>query len=214
MRLLSLPCLALLLAGVLTAADSQPAPVAKKNPRASVAAQLPTAVEGLSDEAYAQVKRALLATFNDEAVVDARKRLSELKERARFVKGRNESEDLRMDYEKARDTMIRSTVDAVARFDATIPKDDVVKAFVAIEELIKKRGQEANRLAQEKAAAAERDAAKQPKDEASPGPTRPPRQRKPSRRPRPNCSPTSRASRPRKCASSARPRSRPSATRR
>lgn len=168
MRLLSLPCLALLLAGVLTAADSQPMPVAKKNPRATVAAQLPTAVEGLSDEAYAQVKRALLATFNDEAVVAARKRLSELKERARFVKGRNESEDLRMDYEKARDTMIRSTVDAVARFDATIPKDDVVKAFVAIEELIKKRGQEANRLAQEKAAAAERDAAKQPKDEASP----------------------------------------------
>ncbi|MFM8549218.1 MAG: hypothetical protein ACKOBS_00855 [Verrucomicrobiota bacterium] len=170
MRLLPLSCLILSLAGVLNAADSPPRAVAKKNARAAGAAQLPVAVEGLSDEAYAQVKRGLVATFDDEAIVAARKRLSDLMERARFVKGRNESEDLRMDFDKARDTMVKATIEAIARFDAGIPKDDVVKALVAIEELIKKRGQEANRMAQEKAAATERAAVKQPKDDAMPAP--------------------------------------------
>jgi hypothetical protein len=110
-----------------------------------------------------------MATYADPALVAARKRLADLKERTRFVKGRNEAEDLRVEFETARDVMVKATIEAVQKLDPTIEKDPLVLTLNAIEELVKKRGQEAARAAQEKASADERAAAaKMPKEEAKP----------------------------------------------
>jgi hypothetical protein len=166
MRLLSLLTLALL-APCLQAADEPAAKPAKKAARAGT--QFPESVSGVSEEQYAKIRRALMATYGDEAVAAARKRLADLKERGRFVKGRNEAEDLRLEFETARDAMVKATLEAAQKFDASIEKDPLVLTLNAIEELVKKRGQEAARAAQEKASAAERAAAaNKPKDEAKP----------------------------------------------
>jgi hypothetical protein len=110
-----------------------------------------------------------MATYADPAIAAARKRLADLKERGRFVKGRNEAEDLRLEFEAARDAMVKATLEAVQKLDPTIEKDPLVLTLNAIEELMKKRGQEAARAAQEKASAEERTAAaNKPKDEAKP----------------------------------------------
>ena len=85
------------------------------------------------------------------------------------MKGRNEAEDLRLEFEAARDAMVKATLEAVQKFDPSIEKDPLVLTLNAIEELVKKRGQEAARAAQEKASAEERAAAaKMPKEEAKP----------------------------------------------
>jgi hypothetical protein len=110
-----------------------------------------------------------MATYGDEAVAAARKRLADLKERGRFVKGRNEAEDLRLEFETARDAMVKATLEAAQKFDPSIEKDPLVLTLNAIEELVKKRGQEAAKAAQEKASAEERAAAaKMPKEETKP----------------------------------------------
>jgi len=166
MRLL--PLLALtFLALPLLAADEPAAKPAKKAPRAGT--MLPESVEGVSDEQLAKIRRALMATYGDEAIVAARKRLADLKERTRFVKGRNEAEDLRLEFETARDAMVKATIAAVQKADPSVEKDALVLTLNAVEELLKKRGQEAAKAAQEKAAAEERAAtANKPKDEAKP----------------------------------------------
>ena len=166
MRLLPLLALALL-ALPLPAADEPTAKPAKKAPRAGTA--LPESVAGVTEEQLAKIRRALMATYGDEAIGAARKRLADLKERTRFVKGRNEAEDLRLEFETARETMVKATIAAVQKVDPTVEKDALVLTLNAIEELIKKRGQEAARTAQEKASAEERAAAaNKPKDEAKP----------------------------------------------
>lgn len=166
MRLLSLLALALI-ALPLPAADEPAAKPAKKAPRAGTA--LPESVAGVSDEQLAKIRRALMATYGDEAIAAARKRLADLKERTRFVKGRNEAEDLRLEFEAARDAMVKATLEATQKLDPSIEKDALVLTLNAIEELIKKRGQEAAKAAQEKATAEERAAAaNKPKDEAKP----------------------------------------------
>jgi hypothetical protein len=166
MRLFSLLILALLSAFV-QAADEPVAKPAKKSVRANAA--LPESVPGVSDEQYAKIRRALMATYGDEAVAVARKRLADLKERTRFVKGRNEAEDLRLEFETARDAMVKATLEAAQKFDPSIEKDPLVLTLNAIEELMKKRSQDAAKAAQEKASAEERAAAaNKPKDEAKP----------------------------------------------
>jgi hypothetical protein len=166
MRLLSLLALTLI-ALPLSAVDEPAAKPAKKAPRAGTA--LPESVAGVSDEQLAKIRRALMATYGDEAIAAARKRLADLKERTRFVKGRNEAEDLRLEFEAARDAMVKATLEATQKLDPSIEKDALVLTLNAIEELIKKRGQEAAKAAQEKASAEERAAAaNKPKDEAKP----------------------------------------------
>jgi hypothetical protein len=161
MRLLSLLTL-VLLAPCAFAAEEAAAQPAKKAGRAG--AQFPESVPGVSDEQYAKIRRAIMATFGDEAIAAARKRLSDLKERTRFVKGRNEAEDLRVEFETARDAMAKATIEAVQKFDPSVEKDPLVLTLNAIEELVKKRGQEAAKAAQAKASEAERAAAKENKD--------------------------------------------------
>ncbi len=161
MRLLSLLTL-FLLAPCAFAAEEAAAQPAKKAGRAG--AQFPESVPGVSDEQYAKIRRAIMATFGDEAIAAARKRLSDLKERTRFVKGRNEAEDLRVEFETARDAMVKATIEAVQKFDPSVEKDPLVLTLNAIEELVKKRGQEAAKAAQAKASEAERAAAKENKD--------------------------------------------------
>jgi hypothetical protein len=166
MRLLPLLALALL-APCVQAADEPAAKPAKKAARAG--AQFPESVSGVSEEQYAKIRRAIMATYGDETIAAARKRLADLKERTRFVKGRNEAEDLRLEFETARDTMVKATIAAVQKFDPSIEKDPLVLTLNAVEELVKKRGQEAAKAAQEKASAEERAAAaKMPKEEGKP----------------------------------------------
>ena len=129
------------------------APAAKKNARQSKnPLNLPESVAGVPDEEYAKVRRALMMTFADEAIADARKRLLELKDRSRFTTGRNEAEDLRVDFEKARDAMVKATLEAVLKLDPSISKDAVVLTLNALEEATKRRGQEATQRAREKEA--------------------------------------------------------------
>jgi hypothetical protein len=161
MRLLSLLTLALL-APCVQAAEEPVAKPAKKSARAGAA--LPESVAGVSDEQLAKIRRALMATYADPAIVAARKRLADLKERGRFVRGRNEAEDLRVEFEAARDAMVKATLEAVQKLDPTIEKDPLVLTLNAVEELMKKRGQEATKAAQAKAMEAERAAAKENKD--------------------------------------------------
>jgi hypothetical protein len=161
MRLLSLLTLVLLAPCAFAAEEAVPKP-AKKSARAG--AQFPESVPGVSDEQFAKIRRALMATYGDEAIAAARKRLADLKERSRFVKGRNEAEDLRLEFEAGRDAMVKATLEAVQKFDPAIEKDPLVLTLNAVEELIKKRGQEAAKAAQAKASEAERAAAKENKD--------------------------------------------------
>ncbi len=166
MRLLPFLALAFL-APCVQAADEPAAKPAKKSARAG--AQFPESVAGVPDEQYVKIRRAIKATYGDETIAAARKRLAELKERTRFVKGRNEAEDLRLEFETARDTMVKATIAAVQKFDPSIEKDPLVLTLNAVEELVKKRGQEAAKAAQEKASAEERAAAaKMPKEEGKP----------------------------------------------
>jgi hypothetical protein len=161
MRLLSLLTLALL-APCVQAAEEPAAKPAKKAAR--VIAPFPERVADVTDEQLAKIRRALMATYADPAIVAARKRLADLKERGRFVRGRNEAEDLRVEFEAARDAMVKATLEAVQKLDPTIEKDPLVLTLNAVEELMKKRGQEATKAAQAKAMEAERAAAKENKD--------------------------------------------------
>jgi hypothetical protein len=147
--------LATLLALAGFAADAPAdAPAAKKPARqAKGQSNLPESVDGVPQEEYAKIRRALLMSYGNETISAARIRLNELKERTRFTKGRNESEDLRLDFEKARDAMVKATIDSVLKLDPTINKDSLVITLNAIEEATKKRGQEATQRAREKEAA-------------------------------------------------------------
>lgn len=168
MRLFPLLILALI-APLAQAADEPVAKPVKKAARPNPASALPESVAGVPDEQLAKIRRALMATYGDEAVAAARKRLADLKERTRFAKGRNEAEDLRLDFETARDAMVKATIEAVQKKDPSIEKDPLVLTLNAIEELVKKRGQEAAKAAQAKASEAERAAAaNKPKEEAKP----------------------------------------------
>ena len=129
------------------------APAAKKTPKAVKGANLlPESVAGVTDEEYAKIRRALMMTYGDEPIVAARKRIAELKERTRFTNGRQEAEDLRLDFEKARDDMVKATLDAVLKVDASITKDSLVLTLNAVEEATKRRGQEAMKKQREKEA--------------------------------------------------------------
>ncbi len=128
-------------------------PAAKKPARqAKSQNQLPDSVVGVPDEEYAKIRRALMMSYGNETISAARKRLAELKERTRFTTGRNEAEDLRLDFEKARDEMVKATLDSVLKIDPSINKDSVVFTLNAVEEATKKRGQEATQRAREKEA--------------------------------------------------------------
>ena len=130
------------------------APAAKKPARqAKSQNQLPDSVEGVTTEEYAKIRRALLMSYGNETISVARKRLNELKERTRFTNGRQEAEDLRLDFEKARDEMVKATLDSVLKLDPSINKDSLVLTLNAVEEATKKRGQEATQRAREKEAA-------------------------------------------------------------
>lgn len=127
------------------------APAAKKPTRqAKSQGQLPDSVDGVPEEEYAKIRRALMMSYGNETISVARKRLTELKERTRFTNGRQEAEDLRLDFEKARDEMVKATLDSVLKLDPSINKDSVVLTLNAIEEATKKRGQEATQRAREK----------------------------------------------------------------
>ena len=130
------------------------APAAKKPVRqAKGQGQLPDSVDGVPEEEYAKIRRALMLSYGNEPISAARKRLAELKERTRFTTGRQESEDLRLDFEKARDEMVKATLDSVLKLDPSINKDSLVLTLNAVEEATKKRGQEATQKAREKDAA-------------------------------------------------------------
>ena len=161
--------LATLLALAGFAADAPAdAPAAKKPARqAKGQSNLPESVDGVPAEEYAKIRRALLMSYGNETISAARIRLNELKERTRFTKGRNESEDLRLDFEKARDAMVKATIDSVLKIDPSINKDSLVITLNAIEEATKKRGQEATQRAREKEAA-EAKLAKKDAPEAKP----------------------------------------------
>lgn len=132
------------------AEETQPAP-AKKAPKASKGLNLlPDSVAGVSEEEYAKIKRALMLSYGDEHIAAARKRLAELKERTRFTTGKQEAEDLRLDFDKARDEMVKATVDAVLKLDPSIGKDSVILTLNAVEEATKKRSQEAMQKVREK----------------------------------------------------------------
>jgi len=144
------------------------APAAKKPARqAKGQSNLPESVDGVPAEEYAKIRRALLMSYGNETISAARIRLNELKERTRFTKGRQESEDLRLDFEKARDAMVKATIDSVLKLDPSINKDSLVITLNAIEEATKKRGQEATQRAREKEAA-EAKLAKKDAPEAKP----------------------------------------------
>jgi hypothetical protein len=144
------------------------APAAKKAPRSARTANLlPDSVAGVSDEEYVKIRRALMLTYGDESIAAARKRLAELKERTRFTNGRQEAEDLRLDFDKARDEIVKATIEAVQKQDATISKDSLVLTLNAVEEATKKRGQEATQKQREKEAA-EAKLAKKEAPEAKP----------------------------------------------
>ena len=150
------------------AVDEPKPAVAKKAPNSGKSANvLPDSVEGVPAEEYAKIRRALLLSYGNESISAARLRLNELKERTRFTTGRNEAEDLRVDFEKARDAMVKATMDSVLKIDATINKDSLVFTLNAIEEATKKRGQEATQRAREKEAA-EAKLAKKDAPEAKP----------------------------------------------
>ena len=136
------------------AADAPVNASAAKKParQAKGQATLPESVEGVPEEEYAKIRRALLMSYGNEPISVARNRLNELKERTRFTTGRNEAEDLRVDFEKARDAMVKATMDSVLKIDPSINKDSLVITLNAIEEATKKRGQEATQRAREKEA--------------------------------------------------------------
>jgi flagellar biosynthesis GTPase FlhF len=153
--------LASLLALAGFAADSPADTPAKKPGRQAKGANiLPETVTGVDNAELGKIRQALTATFQEEAIVAARKRLNDVRERGRFTKGRNEAEDLRLDAEKARDTLVKLTLDAALKHDPSLSKDAVVLTLNAIEETVKKRGQEAQQKAREKAAAEEKLAKK------------------------------------------------------
>jgi hypothetical protein len=137
------------------AADAPADAPAAQKPARQIKGQsnLPESVDGVPAEEYAKISRALLMSYGNETISAARIRLNELKERTRFTKGRQESEDLRLDFEKARDAMVKATIDSVLKLDPTINKDSLVITLNAIEEATKKRGQEATQRAREKEAA-------------------------------------------------------------
>jgi len=151
------------------AADAPADASAAKKPARQAKGQsnLPESVDGVPAEEYAKIRRALLMSYGNETISAARIRLNELKERTRFTKGRNESEDLRLDFEKARDAMVKATIDSVLKIDPSINKDSLVITLNAIEEATKKRGQEATQRAREKEAA-EAKLAKKDAPEAKP----------------------------------------------
>jgi hypothetical protein len=151
------------------AADAPADASAAKKPARQAKGQsnLPESVDGVPAEEYAKIRRALLMSYGNETISAARIRLNELKERTRFTKGRQESEDLRLDFEKARDAMVKATIDSVLKLDPSINKDSLVITLNAIEEATKKRGQEATQRAREKEAA-EAKLAKKDAPEAKP----------------------------------------------
>ena len=151
------------------AADAPSDAPAAQKPARQIKGQsnLPESVDGVPAEEYAKIRRALMMSYGNETISAARIRLNELKERTRFTKGRNEAEDLRLDFEKARDAMVKATMDSVLKIDATINKDSLVFTLNAIEEATKKRGQEATQRAREKEAA-EAKLAKKDAPEAKP----------------------------------------------
>ena len=163
------------------AADAPVNASAAKKParQAKGQATLPESVEGVPEEEYAKIRRALLMSYGNEPISVARNRLNELKERTRFTTGRNEAEDLRVDFEKARDAMVKATMESVLKIDPSINKDSLVITLNAIEEATKKRGQEATQRAREKEAeeakARQKDAppAKPESEAAKPEETKP-----------------------------------------
>lgn len=153
--------LASLLALTIFAADTPAEASAKKPGRQTKGPNVfPETVAGVDDAELAKIRQALMATVQDEAIVAARTRLNDVRERGRFAKGRNEAEDLRLDSEKARDALVKATMEAALRRDPSLSKDALVLTLNAIEDTMKKRGQEAQQKAREKAMAEEKLAKK------------------------------------------------------
>jgi hypothetical protein len=166
------------LAGI-AADEPKPAP-AKKAPKAGKGAEvLPDSVSGVSEEEYAKIRRALILTYGDPQITAARKRLAELKERTRFTAGKQEAEDLRLDFNKAGDEMVKAKLDAVLKLDPTISKDSLVLTLNAVDEGIKKRSQEAALKAREKEAAEAKARAKEAPETKPEAPAAKPEEAKP-----------------------------------
>jgi len=146
----------LLLAALFTlagfAVDAPPEnPAAKKPTRQARTPNLiPDEVDGVEPAELAKIRAALIATATEEQIVAARKRLAQLRERTRFISGRSEAEDLKLDMDKARDEMVKVTIEAVQKKDSAISKDALVLTLDAIEATSVKRGREAAQKAREK----------------------------------------------------------------
>jgi hypothetical protein len=130
--------------------EPKPAPAKKA---AKGGQNLPDSVTGVTDEQYAKIRRALMMTYADPQIAAARKHIAEIREHGRYTNGRNEAEDLRRDGEKARDELVKATLEATLKLDPSIDKDSLVLTLNAIEEATKKRGQEAMQKLREKEAA-------------------------------------------------------------
>lgn len=134
------------------AADGPEAkPAAPKSNRAVKGSPpLPPSIEGVSAEAYTQLRQVLPQVMQTEPVLAAQKRIAELRERTRFTAGRQEAEDQRADFEKAREALVKAIMEAVQKIDPNITKDTIALTFNAVEEATKKRGQAAMQKLREK----------------------------------------------------------------
>lgn len=154
--LLPFVTLALFLSAPMPAADEPAAAPRTKSAATRGNLPFPTAVDGLSATDLAKVRSAFISSAQDAGVVKARNRLNDLLERVKFTKGRQEAEDLRLDFTQAEEALLKAVITAAIEADSTLTKEVITLAFNAMSELRKQRGQEASAKAQASAQAAER----------------------------------------------------------
>jgi hypothetical protein len=145
--------LASLLALAGFAADSpSDAPAKKPGRQAKGANVFPETVAGVEAADLAKLKVALGATYMDETIVAARKRLATLNDRRKFAKGSNEQKDLKEDFDKAVDDLRNATLAAALKQDPSLTKETVMTVLNAIEEERRQAGQAAAQKAAQKMA--------------------------------------------------------------
>ena len=142
--------LASLLALTGLAADGADTPAPKKARGGK--APFPESVAGVEAADLAKLKVALGATYMDETIVAARKRLATLNDRRKFAKGSNEQKDLKEDFDKAVDDLRNATLAAAQKQDPSLTKETVMAVLNAIEEERRQAGQAAAQKAAQKMA--------------------------------------------------------------
>ena len=152
MRPLTLLLLGTLMLSVptLSAADANDSPAPKKARGGK--APFPDSVAGVEAADLAKLKVALGATYMDETIVAARKRLATLNDRRKFAKGSNEQKDLKEDFDKAVDDLRNATLAAAQKQDPSLTKETVMAVLNAIEEERRQAGQAAAQKAAQKMA--------------------------------------------------------------